>query len=51
MLELGGLVLDLGILTFYVGTWRRGLKLRIEVEHIDGLCWDLAVRFEAAERS
>ena len=49
MLGLGGVVLKLKILTFYVGTWRCGLKLRIEVENLGVLCWDLAARFEVAD--
>ena len=39
MLELGGVVLKLKILTFYVGTWWCGLKLRIAVENLDVLCF------------
>ena len=60
MLGLGGVVLKLKILTFLCwdlvwfevenldvpcGAWRCGLKLRIEVEHVDGLSGDLAVWF------
>ncbi len=32
-----------------LGTGRCGLKLRIEVETIDVLCWDLAVRLDVAD--
>ena len=49
MLELGGVVLKLKILTCDVWTWQCGLKLRVEVENVDVLCWDLAVRLEVAD--
>ena len=47
MLGLGGVVLKLKILTFYVGVWRCGF----EVEKLDVLCWGLAVWFEVEKLS
>ena len=39
MLDVGGVVLKLKILTFYVGIWRCCLKLWFEVENLGVLCW------------
>ena len=44
MLGLGGVVLKLKILTFYV--WD---LVWFEVDNLDVLCWDLAVRFAVAD--